>query len=321
MNNPKFVVSPAPFWHDGGSVTERHLHKIYAALPAVIFGIGMYGVPALGVVCLSVSTAMLWELLANRLMARPYSIGDGNAALIGLLFAMLSPATAPWWVVVLGTFLAVFVGKQIYGGLGGNPFHPTLIGLAMVMISWKSIFDFNAALVHYDFGFNMAYPLSMIKQHGSAAESAYNWYDLLLGRQAGGIGSTFSIGLILGGIYLMLRGFIRWEISLSFLAGVFLAAAAFHGANPIKYASPFFHLVTGYTLIGAFFLTTDDSSSPVNFLPMILYGLGAGILTVLIRCIGAYADGVVFAILVFNIANPLLDKIRPAAVGKVNDHA
>lgn len=321
MDKAKFIVSPAPYWHDGSSITERHLHKIWAALPAVVFGIAMYGIPALGVVCLSVSTAMLWELLSNRLTKRPYSIADGNAALIGLLLAMLMPATVPWWTVVIGTFVAIFIGKEIFGGLGGNPFNPALIGLAIIMISWKPLFDFNAALINYDFGFNMAYPLAMIKQHGSAAVANYKWYELMLGLQAGGIGSTFSIGLILGGIYLILRGFIRWEISLSFLVGIFLTAAVFNGANPVKYANPFIHLITGYTLIGAFFLVTDDSSSPVNFLPMILYGLGAGIMTVLIRNIGAYADGVVFAILLFNIANPLLDKIRPIALGKVNDHA
>ena len=247
--------------------------------------------------------------------------GDGNAAVIGLLFAMLLPATTPWWAVVIGTFVAIFVGKQIYGGMGGNPFNPVLIGMAIVFLSWKGLFDFNEALVNYDFGFNMVYPLAAIKHHGAAAAGSYSLTGLLMGRQTGGIGATFGLGLILGGLYLILKGVIRWEISLSYLAGVFFTALVFNLVDPIRFAPAEFHLVTGFTLIGAFFLVTEDSSSPVNFLPMILYGAGAGIMTVLIRNIGAYVDGVVFAILMFNIANPLLDKIMPKALGKVDHHA
>lgn len=317
----KLIVSPAPFWHDGSSIPVRQVHTIAAALPAVLFGIFQYGLPALGVVCLSVSTAMLWELAANKMTGRAYSIGDGNAALIGLLLAMLMPATVPWWAVIMGTFVAMFVGKHIYGGIGGNPFNPALIGYAIIMVSWKSLFDFNAALVNYDLGFNMVYPLAAVKQHGGSAVDAYSLIGLLFGQQTGGIGATLGLGLIIGGLYLILRGFIRWEISISFLAGVFITALLFNVVNPVKFANPFFHLLTGYTLIGAFFLATDDSSSPVNIIPMMLYGAGAGVMTMLIRNIGAYVDGVVFAVLLFNIANPLLDKIRPKALGKVNDHA
>jgi len=134
---------------------------------------------------------------------------------------------------------------------------------------------------------------------------------------AGGIGSGFGLGLIVGGAYLILRGFIRWEIALSFLAGVFVMASVFFVIDPTRFADPFFHLLTGYTLIGAFFLATEDSASPVNFIPMLIYGAAGGIITVLIRNIGVYADGVLYAILVINLIQPLVDKIRPQAVGKV----
>lgn len=117
------------------------------------------------------------------------------------------------------------------------------------------------------------------------------------------------------------RGHIRWEISLSFIAGLLVTALLFYLVDPDNYANPIFHLLTGYTLIGAFFLATEDSSSPVNFIPMLIYGAGAGILTILIRNIGAFEDGVVFAILMFNVANPLLDKIRPKALGRGMEHA
>ncbi|MGD9082649.1 MAG: RnfABCDGE type electron transport complex subunit D [Desulfobacterales bacterium] len=317
LNQKKLIVSHAPFWHDGSTITARSYNMIVAALPAVLFGFINYGMPAVGVVSLSISSAIVWELLFNKISKRTISIGDGNAAYIGILFGMLLPATSPWWLVVTGTFVAVVIGKQIFGGIGGNPFNPVLIGLAILMVSWKDFFDFNEALVNYDLGFAMVYPLSALKHLGTSGIDAFTTAGLLMGQQSGGIGATFGLGLIIGGIYLVIRGFIRWEISVSFLAGVVITALFFNISDPARYAGPVFHLLTGYTLIGAFFLATEDSSSPVNFIPMLIYGAGAGIMTVLIRNIGAYIDGVVFAILLMNIVNPLLDKIRPKALGKV----
>ncbi len=317
LNQKKFIVSHAPFWHDGSTVTARSYNMIIAALPAVLFGFISYGMPAVGVVSLSISSAIAWELLFNKISKRKISIGDGNAAFIGILFGMLLPATSPWWLVITGTFVAVVIGKQIFGGIGGNPFNPVLIGLAILMVSWKDFFDFNEVLVNYDLGFAMVYPLSALKHLGTSGIDAFNTADLLMGQQSGGIGATFGLGLIIGGIYLIIRGFIRWEISVSFLAGVVITALLFNIVNSAQYAGPVFHLLTGYTLIGAFFLAPEDSSSPVNLIPMLIYGAGAGIMTVLIRNIGAYIDGVVFAILLMNLVNPLLDRIRPKALGKV----
>jgi len=313
----KFTVSHAPFWHNGSSVSARSYNIILATLPAVLFGFFTYGMPAVGVVALAVSSAVAWELAFNKIAKRSASIGDGNAAMIGLLFAMLLPATSPWWLVVTGTFVAVIVGKQIYGGIGGNPFNPVLVGLAILTLSWKDFFDFNEVLVNYDFSYPMAYPLASLKHFGVFAISDFKPAALLMGQQSGGIGAVFGLGLILGGIYLIIRGCIRWEISVSFLAGIWVTALLFNMADPAKYAAPAFHLLTGYTLIGAFFLATEDSSSPVNFIPMLIYGACAGIMTVLIRNVGFYVDGVVFAILLANLINPLVDKIRPKALGKV----
>jgi electron transport complex protein RnfD len=313
----KFTVSHAPFWHNGSSVSARSYNIILATLPAVLFGLFTYGMPAVGVVALAVSSAVAWELGFNKIAKRSPSIGDGNAAMIGLLFAMLLPATSPWWLVVTGTFVAVIVGKQIYGGIGGNPFNPVLVGLAILTLSWKDFFDFNEVLVNYDFSYPMAYPLASLKHFGVFSISGFKPAALLMGQQSGGIGAIFGLGLILGGIYLIIRGCIRWEISISFLAGVSITALLFNMADPAKYAAPAFHLLTGYTLIGAFFLATEDSSSPVNFIPMLIYGACAGVMTVLIRNVGFYVDGVVFAILLANLINPLVDKIRPKALGKV----
>jgi electron transport complex protein RnfD len=320
-NKRLFVGSHAPFWHNGSSITAKNYHVMLAALPAVLSGIYQYGIPALGVLAFSISFAMIWELLMNWVTKRPISISDGSAALIGLLFAMLLPATTPWWAVLVGTFVAVIIGKEIFGGLGCNPLNPALVAIAIMMLSWKSLLDFNATLVDYDMGFNMIYPLAAVKGFGASAAADYSILGLLMGQHSGGIGTAFGLGLILGGLYLILRSDIRWEIAISFLVGVFVTALVFNLANPQKYANPVFHLLAGYTLIGAFFLLTEDSSSPVNFIPMLIYGLGAGVLTVLIRNIGAFVDGVVFAILLMNVANPILDKIRPKAMGREIEHA
>jgi Na+-translocating ferredoxin:NAD+ oxidoreductase subunit D len=315
-SDKKLIVSHAPFWHDGSSISERSYHTMLAALPAVLFGLFQFGVAALAVVSLSVSTAILWETLINKITKRPDTVGDGNAAMIGLLFGMLAPATLPWWIVVIGTFIAIIIGKFIYGGIGGNAFNPVALSIVILTVSWKDYFDFDSALVNYDFKYFAAYPLAAVKHFGVSAIDSLNVSGLLMGRQIGGIGSTFCLGLIIGGVYLILRGFIRWEISVSFLAGVFLTSMLFNMADPAKYAGPLFHLFTGYTLIGAFFLATEDSSSPVNFIPMLIYGAGTGVMTILIRNIGAYTDGVLYAVLIMNLVNPLLDKIRPKAIGK-----
>lgn len=317
----KLTVSHAPFWHNGSRISIKTYNILAATLLAVIPGLLIYGIPALTVVTFSIATAMLWELVMNYLTGRPISIGDGNAALLGMLFAMMLPATTPWWVILVGTFFIIVIGKQIYGGLGGNPFHPAVLAMAVLMLSWGSYFDFNAALVDYRFDFNPVYPLTLAKSFGAGAVSGFSAGDLLLGRQVGGIGTTCGLGLILGGIYLILRGYIRWEIVVSFIVGLWVTAFCFHQANPQAYASAGFHLLTGYSLFGAFYLATEDSSSPVNFIPMLIYGLLGGFLTVMIRNIGTHIDGVIFAILVINIANPLIDKIRPKTLRKVINYA
>jgi len=322
MNNAKkFVVSHAPFWHNGDSITTRSYHTMIAAIPALVFGVSIYGMTAFRVIALSIACAMLWELAMNYMNKQESTLENGSSAVIGLLFGMLLPATAPWWIVVMGTFLAVIIGREIFGGIGGNPFNPVMTAVAIIMLSWPEMYDYYGALVNYNPGFPMIYPLETIKFQGFEAVSDIKLIDLLLGKQAGGIGTTCGIGLMLGGAYLIYYGVIRWEISISFIVGVMITAHLFNAADPTKYACPGFHLLSGYTLIGAFFLVTDDASSPVNFIPMLIYGAGAGVLTVLIRNIGAYVDGVVFAILLMNLANPLIDRLRPKPLGKVIENA
>jgi electron transport complex protein RnfD len=298
IKHKKLIVSHAPFWHSGKRVTTRSYHTILAALPAVILGIHYFGVAAVGVMCLSVSSAMIWELAINLASRRRITIGDGNAALIGLLFGMLVPATMPWWAILTGTFVAIVIGKQIFGGIGSNAFNPVALSIAILMVSWNDLFNFDGMLLNYDLDFAAAYPIAAAKHFGTQGIIDFKLWDLFMGQQIGGIGATFGLGLVLGGIYLIVRGFIRWEIPVAFIAGVYLSAFLF-------------------PLIGAFFLATEDSSSPVNFIPMLIYGAAGGLMTVLIRNIGVYVDGVIMAILVINLIHPLLDKISPKALGKV----
>ncbi len=260
---------------------------------------------------------MLWELAFTRLAKRPVSVGDGTAAVIGLLFGMMLPASLPWWAVITGTFLAIVVARQIYGGIGANPFNPAAVAVAILMLAWKNRMDIDTALVNYVFDFPAFFPLAAVKAFGTEAISDVALIDLFWGRQTGGIGTICSAALLAGGIYLVFRGAIRWEIPVSFLSGVAVTAAVFHVVDPLRYASPAFHLLTGFTFFGAFFLATEDASSPVNFVPMLIYGVVAGAIAVFIRNIGVFAEGLVFAVLVGNLIQPLLDKIRPQALGKV----
>jgi electron transport complex protein RnfD len=318
MNNPKkFIVSHAPFLHLGNGVPERNYNAIIAALPAALMGLAYFGIPALGVLCLSVSSAVGWEWLLNKASKRPVTIGDGHAVLMGLIMGMLLPATAPFWLVLTGTFLVIVIGKQIFGGIGANPFSPPALAFAILMVSWKNYLDFDAQLVNMSFDFPAFHPLVAVKAFGTDYVSGIGLGDLVIGRQIGGIGATCGLALVLGGIYLIARGFMRWEIPVAFIAGLMVTATLFHLADPSKYAGPLFHLFSGYSLIGAIFLATDDSASPVNPVAMLIYGAVGGIMTIVIRSIGQYPDGIIFAILLINLINPLVDKIRPKALGKV----
>ena len=189
-----------------------------------------------------------------------------------------------------------------------------VLGLGALPIYWLAESRLNRWM---GVGFAAVYPLALVKAFGAESVKSIQLGDLLMGRQIGGLGATFGLGLILGGCYLMIRGFIRPEISLTFLAGIYFTALLFNLADPARFAEPGIHLLSGYTLIGAFFLATEDGSSPVNVIPMLIYGAVGGIMTVLIRNIGAYIDGVILAILLINLISPLLDRIRPQALGKV----
>ena len=184
--------------HSGSRITERSYHTLLAALPALLLGVYHYGMPAVGVACLAVSTAILWELVINLVTRRKITIGDGNAAIIGLILAMLLPATMPWWAVITGTFIAVVIGKQIYGGIGSNAFNPVAVAIAIMMVAWKNFLDFDAMLVNYNLDFATLYPIAAAKHFGSASVESFSLWDLFMGRQIGGIETSQTQRLFRG---------------------------------------------------------------------------------------------------------------------------
>ncbi len=304
----KLIVSSPPHWHSKASVSKIYSQLIIALLPALIFAVYTYGMHAVRVITLAVASSVISEMLIQRLFKKAWIITDGSSILIGLLFAMLLPPSVPFWLVILGAFLCIFIGKEIFGGLGSNPLNPVLVGWAILRISWPAYLNFDLASVNYDLGFDFHYPLTLLKSGGAEFTSDFSLLDLLLGKQVSGIGATAVLLLLFGGLFLLFRKIITWEIPASFAAGVLIMSALFWAGNST--ANPLFHLLTGNVMLGIFFLSTDYSSSPFNRWGKIVFGLGCGFLTVILRVWSIYPDGVIFALLIMNLFTPLLDKLK-----------
>ena len=310
------TVSPGPHSHRGTRLTGTSYDFLLAMLPAAVMGIYFYGFDALRVICASVASAMIAEALMQKILKRPVTIADGSAAVSGFLLALILPPNVPLYIIAVANFTGIIIGKQCFGGLGASPLNPALVGWAIIRITktWAGFLDFDLMLINYDTGFILQYPLAVLKAKGPSAISHFDLTDLFLGRQTGGIGASAVILLLLGGVYLILRNSIRWEIPLSFLVGVLIVSGIFWLGNKANYANPFFHILTGNVMIGAFFLSTDNSSSPVNRWGMVVFGLGCGAMTVVLRAWSVYPDGVVFACLLMSLFVPLLDKLKKRPV-------
>lgn len=306
-----YTVAAPPHWHCGRTVTGVMQQYILALVPAAVMAVVYYGLPALRVMALSCATAVVVEALCCRVMDRESSVDDFHAVLTGLLLAFLLPAMAPWWLVVMGAALAIVTGKMLFGGLGGNPLCPTLVGWAILTLSWPTQMDPDAMVLST----MLINPLTQLKYLGLEAAQQVSTTDMLLGRQLGGLGATQVLALLVGAAYLASRGLLRLCIPLAFLAGVLAAGLVYFLLDPSVHPSPVFHLLTGSVVLGAFFLATDPNSSPVNRAAMVAFGLTAGVMTVIIRVYGIYPDGVPFAILFANLFTPMFDLIRPKPFG------
>ncbi|MBD3235308.1 MAG: electron transporter RnfD [Candidatus Eisenbacteria bacterium] len=311
MKPADLIVSPGPHWHSGARKTTIAYHTMLALVPAAVWGITQYGLDAVRVISLSIACAMLAEWGFRKLVRKPDSLADGTAALSGLLLALILPASTPWHMILIGNVLGIVVGKECFGGLGANPLNPVLVGYAALRITtpWAGHLDFDLALINYQLGYPLEFPLAVLRAKGATALGQFPLGQLFLGQQTGGIGAVGMVWLLIGGLYLVLRGFAPWRIPLAFLLGSFVTSGIFWLANGELHASPLFHLLTGNLMIGAFFLATDPSSSPVNRWPQLIFGFACGLLAILLRAWSNYADGVVFAILLMNLCVPLLDQL------------
>ncbi|MBW1887382.1 MAG: RnfABCDGE type electron transport complex subunit D [Deltaproteobacteria bacterium] len=316
MKAIELTVSPSPHIHCGARLTGISYNLLLALLPAVAMGVYTYGFDALRVICISISSAMVAEALIQKIFRKKVTIADGSAAVTGLLLALILPANVPLYVVVMANFIGIIVGKQCFGGLGANPLNPALVGWAVIRITktWAGYLDFDLMLINYDTGFILQYPLAVLKAKGTAPLSHFDLFALFLGKQTGGIGAAAIICILAGGLYLVIRGIIRWEIPLCFLIGVVVVSFIFWLGDKTIYANPFFHILTGNVMIGAFFLSTDHASSPVNRWCMVGYGFGCGAMTVILRAWSTYPDGVIFACLLMGLFVPLLDKLKSKQV-------
>jgi electron transport complex protein RnfD len=319
-NSTRLTVSYPPHLLGRKSVSGMMYNTIIALVPAVAAGLYYYRLGALKVMVVSVVTAVIAEAAMQTFLKTDMTVRDGSAALTGLLLALLLPPTTPWWVVFIGSAVAIILGKQIYGGLGNNPFNSILIGYVVLRLSWP---DRITSWIEPFGGQIPDPPLYVFKFDGLASfqDYGYQYLNLFLGKQAGGIGTICVAALLIGGIYLILRRIISWHIPVGLLGAVFIFSGILWFLDSEAYLNPLFHILAGTTVIGAFFLATDPVTSPVTRWGKLVYGILCGALIMVIRTWGMYPDGVAFSILLANAGAPLLNKFKPRPYGKETERA
>ena len=299
-------------------------------LPAMLVSIWYFGISALTTTAVAVVTCVVAEYLMTRfLLHENPSVSDGSAIITGMLLSFNVPSSLPWWQTVLGGIFAIGVAKIAFGGLGKNLFNPALVGRIFLLVSfpvnmtsWPVPLSNRWVLVDALTG---PTPLGQLKEGLANGETLAalkmhlpSYQDMFMGQIGGSLGEVSAVAIILGGIYLLYRGIISWHIPASYL----LTVAAFTGIlyliDPTHFIDPVFHLLAGGLMLGAFFMATDMSTSPMTYKGMLVFGFGCGILTVLIRNWGAYPEGVSFAILIMNAFVPLINKgFKPKRFGEV----
>lgn len=334
MNHNLLTVSSSP--HILGSMTVRsmHLELIVALLPALLTGVYFFGLPAAITVAIAVVAAVAAEWAACKIAKLPNRIDDLHSLTMGLLMGLVLPPGAPWWLPLIGSVLAVVLGKMIFGGLGAYPMNPVIIAWAALSISWPE--QMNAFLAPVPIGsggeWETATTFLMDLKDDVGLVMDPELGPLWWGNTPGAIGATGAWALIVGGLYLVIRGIVPWQIPLGTLLGAAAMAllASYIDPGVIEVELEGFaahldvvwlHLGTGGLMIAAFFLAPEPVSSPVTPWGMILYGLGIGLMAVIVRFWGTMVDGVFYGVLLMNAVTPLLDRIRPRVLGKVMSSA
>ncbi len=331
----------SPHIHAGTSVTRVMLQVVAATLPGVLVYAWLFGPGPLVNIALAVSLALGLEAAMLALRGRPLRpfLTDGSVVVTGLLFALALPQLTPWWITALGIAFAVVVGKHLFGGLGHNPFNPAMVGYVMLLISFPremSAWQPPQALAPHPFDlaetlryvFTGALPAGLDALSGATPlDTVRTQLSLeralpeilqgpLFGQLAGAGWEWVNLAFLAGGLWLVARRIAAWQIPAGMLAALALLAAVFHLVDPDRYASPLFHLLSGATMLGAFFIATDPVTAATTPLGRLCFGVGVGVLTYVIRTWGGYPDGVAFAVLLMNLAAPLLDHYtRPRVYG------
>ena len=291
-------VSPSPHIHGGDSISKNMYGVLIALIPAFLVSLYFFGLGALIVTVVSVLACMIFEYLIQRfLMKKEPTLCDGSAILTGVLLAFNLPSNLPVWIIIIGALAAIGIGKMSFGGLGNNIFNPALVGRVFLLISfpaqmttWPVVDALNV--------FPMTYT------------------DAQTGATGGSLGEVSAVALILGLLFMLWKKIITWQIPVSILATVFVFTGIMHLVNPVQYASPFVHLLSGGLLLGSIFMATDYVTSPMSKNGMLVYGVGIGILTTVIRLFGSYPEGMSFAILIMNAFTPLINSyIKPKHFG------
>ncbi|MBR6334400.1 MAG: RnfABCDGE type electron transport complex subunit D [Bacteroidales bacterium] len=320
--NKLLNVSGSPHVHSGESVQKIMVSVIIALMPAFVVSIFYFGLPVITLTLVSVGCCVLFEYLIQRfIMKVPTTISDGSAIVTGLLLAFNVPANLPIWMMVVGALVAIGIAKMPFGGLGHNLFNPALVARVFMLIS------FPVAMTTWPvptpiWGFADAVtgptPLGILKESAAVNMGEMPRYlDLLVGQMGGSFGEISAIALLLGAAYLLWKRVITWHIPVAFILTVFIFSGIFYLIDPTQYANPFFHLLTGGLMLGAFFMATDMVTSPTTPSAMLVFGAGCGLITIIIRLFGAYPEGVSFSILLMNAMVPLLNRwFKPKTYAK-----
>ena len=314
-----FTISPSPHVHGGDSIEKNMYGVLIALVPTFIFSIVFFGLGAILVTLTSVVACLVFEYVIQKyLMKQRPTIWDGSAIITGVLLAFNLPSSLPLWIVVIGALVAIGIGKMSFGGLGNNIFNPALVGRVFLLIS----FTVQMTTWPVPNGFATAdavtgaTPLALVKEAvkngqavGDALSSAgFSTGNLILGNMGGSLGEVAAIGLLLGFAYMLIRKIISWHIPVAIFATVIVFSGILNLADPAQFAGPVFHLFTGGLMLGAIFMATDYVTSPMTHKGMLIYGVGIGLLTVIIRVFGAYPEGMSFAILIMNGFTPLINR-------------
>lgn len=278
-----------------------------ALIPALIASVYYFGMDAFILTLVSVVTAVVTEGLIQKIIKKPIRITDGSAVVTGMLLAFNLPPTAPWWLAVIGSAFAIAIVKEAFGGIGQNFMNPALAARAFLLASWGT----RMTAFRWPDIVGTATPLAMLEAGGDLP----SYMNLFLGNIAGTLGETSTLAILIGAAYLLYRGVIGWRIPVIYI-GTVAVITFVAGSDPI------YHLLSGGLMLGAFFMATDYSSSPVTAKGQVIFALGCGILTSVIRLWGGYPEGVSYSILLMNVATPLIDKyIRPRIYGEVKQNA